>query len=105
MWNNQKVSVVYSTYNEKNSIRSYTADLFKTGVVDEVIAVNNNAVKGTDEEILKTKAKLVHESKHIMACLSGQAIYTQDGKKYTLAQALVRTRVSMNLTIRSIAYM
>lgn len=63
MWKDKKVSVIFSTYNEKESIRKCIDDLFDTGYVDEVIAVDNNAVKGTKEEILKTKAKYVHEPK------------------------------------------
>ena len=63
MWKNQKVSVAFSTYNEKDSIRKCIEDCFKTGYVDEVIAVDNNAVKGTKEEILKTKAKYFLEEK------------------------------------------
>ncbi len=61
MWNRKKVSVVFSTYNEKDSIKKTIEDCFATGIVDEVIAINNNAEKGTDEEIRKTKAKLFHE--------------------------------------------
>ncbi len=63
MWKGKKVSVVFSTYNEKESIRECIDDLFDTGYVDEVIAVDNNAVKGTKEEILKTKARYFHESR------------------------------------------
>lgn len=63
MWKNKKVSVVFSTYNEKESIRQSINDFFATGVVDEVIVVNNNAVSGTDEEVKKTKARLVYETK------------------------------------------
>ena len=54
MWKKKKVSVVFSTYNEKDSIKEFIDGLFKTGYVDEVIAVDNNAAKGTKEEILKT---------------------------------------------------
>jgi glycosyltransferase involved in cell wall biosynthesis len=61
MWKGKKVSVVFSTYNEKDSVRNCIEGLFKTGYVDEVIAVDNNAAKGTKEEILKTKAKYFHE--------------------------------------------
>ncbi len=61
MWQGKSVSVVLPTYNEKESIACHIEDLFNTGVVDEVIAVNNNAVDGTDAEILTTRAKLVHE--------------------------------------------
>jgi len=63
MWKGKKVSAVFSTYNEKESIRKCIEDLFKTGVVDEVIAVDNNAKKGTKEEIFKTKAKYFLETK------------------------------------------
>lgn len=63
MWKGKKVSVVFSTYNEKESIRRCINDFFRTGVVEEVIAINNNAVFGTDEEIEKTKARLIHETK------------------------------------------
>ena len=63
MWKNQKVSVAFSTYNEKDSIRKCIEECFKTGYVDEVIAVDNNAAKGTKEEILKTKAKYFLEEK------------------------------------------
>lgn len=63
MWKGNKVSVVFSTYNEKESIGECIEGLFKTGYVDEVIAVDNNAVDGTKEEILKTKAKYFYEEK------------------------------------------
>jgi len=61
MWKGKKVSVVFSTYNEKDSIRKFINGIFATGYVDEIIVVDNNAVKGTKEEILKTKAKYFYE--------------------------------------------
>lgn len=63
MWKGKKVSVVISTYREKNSIRNYIDDVFATGYVDEVVIVNNNAEPGTDEEVKKTKAKLFYEKR------------------------------------------
>ena len=63
MWKDKKVSVIFSTYNERDSVRKCIEDFFKTGYVDEIIAVDNNAVKGTKEEILKTKAKYFFEKK------------------------------------------
>src|SRR3989344_1569514 len=63
MYQGKKVSVVFSTYREKNSIRQAIEDYFATGYVDEVVVVNNNAEPGTDEEVKKTKAKLVYESR------------------------------------------
>jgi glycosyltransferase involved in cell wall biosynthesis len=63
MWQNKKISVVFSTYREKDSIRKCIEDFFNTGIVDEIIAVNNNAIEGTDEEIKKTKAKIFYETR------------------------------------------
>ena len=63
MWKGKKVSVVFSTYNEKDSIKASIDGFFKTGYVDEVIAVDNNAAKGTKEEIFKTDAKYILEKR------------------------------------------
>ncbi len=63
MWRGKKVVVVFPTYNEKNSIRNAVSEMFAEEYVDDVIVVNNNAVFGTDEEVKKTKAKLIYEEK------------------------------------------
>ncbi len=63
MYVNKSVSVVFGTYREKNSIKSVIDSFFDTGFVDEIIVVNNNAQEGTDEEVKKTKAKLIHEKR------------------------------------------
>jgi glycosyltransferase involved in cell wall biosynthesis len=63
MYHNKTVSVVFATYREKNSIKAVIDEFFSTGYVDEIIVVNNNAEEGTDEEIKKTKAKIVYETK------------------------------------------
>lgn len=63
MWNGKKVSVVFSTYREKASIRVAIEDFFATRLVDEIVVVNNNAEPGTDEEVRKTKARLVYEKR------------------------------------------
>jgi len=63
MYKGKSVSVVMSTYNEKESIRKCIEDFLNTGFVDEVIIVNNNATEGTDEEVSKTRARIVYESK------------------------------------------
>src|SRR3990167_1791836 len=63
MYDGKKVSVALATYREKKSIRRVIDDFFKTGFVDEVVVVNNNAEEGTDEEIKKTKAKLIYETR------------------------------------------
>ncbi|MSQ09505.1 MAG: glycosyltransferase family 2 protein [Dehalococcoidia bacterium] len=63
MWQGKKISVIFPTFNEKDSIRAAVLDFFATGVVDEVIVVNNNAAAGTDEEVAGTGATLVYEIK------------------------------------------
>lgn len=62
MWKEKTVSVVFPTYNEKDSIREAIEDFFASGYVDEVVVVNNNAAAGTDDEVKLTKARLVYET-------------------------------------------
>src|SRR4051812_12906474 len=64
MYKKRKVSVVIPTYNEADSIREVIEDFFDTGYVDEVIAVDNNALGDTEAQIKKTKATYVKESQH-----------------------------------------
>ncbi|HVL24004.1 MAG TPA: glycosyltransferase family 2 protein [Thermomicrobiales bacterium] len=63
MWNGRSVSVVLGTYAEKDSIREVIDGFFATGVVDEVVVVNNNAEPGTETEVAQTQARQVFESK------------------------------------------
>lgn len=63
MYKGKTVSVAIATYREKKSIKMVIDGFFQTGFVDEVVVVNNNAEKGTEEEVKKTKAKLVYEEK------------------------------------------
>lgn len=64
MYKGKKVSVVIPTYNEAKSIRSIIEGFFETGLVDEIVAVDNNALENTAEEIKKTKAVYVKESEN-----------------------------------------
>jgi glycosyltransferase involved in cell wall biosynthesis len=61
MWNGRQVSVVLMTYAERDSIRDVIDGFFATGVVDEVVVVDNNAQAGTAEEVARTRARLVRE--------------------------------------------
>lgn len=61
MWNGHTVSVILPTYNEKDSIRQVCLDFLATGVVDEVMVINNNAAAGTSEEVAGTGAVEIHE--------------------------------------------
>jgi len=57
----RRISVVLPTYNEKDSIQQSIHDFFATGLVDEVLVINNNAVAGTSEEVAGTGAIEVFE--------------------------------------------
>jgi glycosyltransferase involved in cell wall biosynthesis len=62
MWNGQTVSVVLMTYAERDSIRDVINGFWETGLVDEVLVVNNNAEPGTAEEVAQTPARQVFET-------------------------------------------
>lgn len=61
MWNNKTVSVILPTYNEADSIRKCINDFEALGFIDRIIVINNNAAKGTSEEVAKTGAIEIHE--------------------------------------------
>ena len=61
MWRSRRVSVIFPTYNERDSIFAAIGDFLASGYVDEVVVVNNNAAPGTDEEVRRTPARLIYE--------------------------------------------
>lgn len=61
MFFGKTVSVVLATYKERKTVKRVINDFFETGYVDEVVVVDNNAEKGTVDEVEKTKARLVYE--------------------------------------------
>jgi glycosyltransferase involved in cell wall biosynthesis len=63
MWNGRTVSVVLGTYAERDSIYADIQGFLATGVVDEVLVVNNNAQEGTKEEVERTAARQVFETR------------------------------------------
>jgi hypothetical protein len=63
MWNGREVSVVLMTYAERDSIRGVIEGFYATGLVDEVLVVDNNAQAGTADEVRKTPARLVQEAR------------------------------------------
>jgi glycosyltransferase involved in cell wall biosynthesis len=63
MWNGKTLSVVLPTYNEKDSIADVINGFAALEVVDEIIVVNNNAAAGTSEEVAKTVAREVIETR------------------------------------------
>jgi glycosyltransferase involved in cell wall biosynthesis len=61
LYDGQTVSVILPTYNERDSIRAVILGFFATGVVDEIVVVNNNAAAGTSDEVAGTGAREIHE--------------------------------------------
>jgi glycosyltransferase involved in cell wall biosynthesis len=61
VYRGKKIAVIFPTYNEKDSIRQSILEYFSTGLVDEVIVVNNNAASGTSEEVAGTGARELFE--------------------------------------------
>lgn len=63
MWKKQKVSVVFPAYNEAENIASAVREFLDTGVVDEVIVVDNNSKDGTGKLAKKAGARVVLETR------------------------------------------
>jgi glycosyltransferase involved in cell wall biosynthesis len=63
MWKGKTVSVVFPAFNEEKGVRSAVEDFFLTGLVDEIIVVDNNSTDRTREEAKKTKARIVTEKR------------------------------------------
>jgi glycosyltransferase involved in cell wall biosynthesis len=61
MWRSETVSVIFPTYNEKESLYDAVSEAWDTGLVDEVIVVDNNAVPGSAEEAERAGALVVKE--------------------------------------------
>ena len=86
MWSGETVSVVLMTYNERDSIRKVIEDFFATGVVDEVLVVNNNAAEGTEEEVAQTDAKQVFETRQGYGYAVRRGLMEAEGDLIVLAE-------------------
>lgn len=62
MYDGKSVSVVFPAYNEEGNIRRAVEDFLATGVVDEVVVVDNNSRDGTAEVAARTAARVVTET-------------------------------------------
>lgn len=63
MFKNKKISVIFPAYNEEENIVKAIEDFFSSGVVDEIVVVDNNSSDSTAQRVLTTKARLIKESK------------------------------------------
>ncbi len=63
MWGKKTVAIIFPTYREKKSIFQSIQEFDASGYIDEIIVVDNNAEDGTADEVKKTRAKLIKESR------------------------------------------
>lgn len=61
MWNGKTVSIVLPAFNEEDGIKEAIDHFYATGIVDEVLVINNNSSDRTVEEAQKTKATIINE--------------------------------------------
>ncbi len=86
MWNGKQVSVVLMTYAERDSIRRVIDGFLDTGLVDEVLVIDNNAQAGTPEEVRKTRARLVHEPRQGYGHATRRGLVEATGDLIVLAE-------------------
>jgi glycosyltransferase involved in cell wall biosynthesis len=86
MWKGKRVSVVLMTYAERDSIRGVIERFFDTGLVDEVLVVDNNAQAGTVEEVGRTRARLVHEPRQGYGYATRRGLMESTGELIVLAE-------------------
>lgn len=78
--------MVLMTYAERDSIREVIDRFFATGLVDEVLVVDNNAQAGTAEEVAKTRARLVHEPRQGYGHATRRGLLEARGELIVLAE-------------------
>jgi glycosyltransferase involved in cell wall biosynthesis len=86
MWNGKSVSVILMTYRERDSIRAVIDGFFATGLVDEVLVIDNNAQEGTAEEVAKTNARRVVETRQGYGWASRRGLQEANGDLLVLAE-------------------
>jgi glycosyltransferase involved in cell wall biosynthesis len=86
MWNGKDVSVVLMTFAERDSIREAIEGFFATGIVDEVVVVDNNAQPGTAEQVATTRARLVREPRQGYGHATRRGLEEATGELIVLAE-------------------
>ena len=86
MWGDKRVSVVLMTYAERDSIRDVIDRFYATGVVDEVLVIDNNAQEGTREEVAKTPARVVTETRQGYGHATRRGLMEAEGDLIVLSE-------------------
>ena len=64
MWEGKSITLVLPAYNEENNILEAVEDFFSTGVLDEILVVDNNSQDRTAELVrTSSKARLISETR------------------------------------------
>jgi len=63
MWKGKKVSVVFPAYNEESYVAKAVKDFLSTGVVDEVVVIDNNSRDDTAKRAKRAGARVVKENR------------------------------------------
>lgn len=63
MWRDKSIAVVLPTYNEKDSIAATIQHFESLGFIDDILVINNNAAVGTSEEVARTSAREIIETR------------------------------------------
>jgi|SRR5688572_6308291 len=61
MYGGKTVSIVFPAYNEAPNVGAAIADFLATGVVDEIVVVDNNSIDGTGHAAREAGARVVQE--------------------------------------------
>ena len=86
MWQEQRVSVVLPAYNEGQSIKAAVYAFFETGVVDEIIVIDNNSSDDTAAEAGKTRARVVRETIQGYGAALRRGLFEATGELIVLAE-------------------
>jgi glycosyltransferase involved in cell wall biosynthesis len=86
VWDGKRVSVVLMTYAERGSIRAVIESFFATGLVDEVVVVDNNAEPGTVEEVGRTRARIVREPRQGYGHATRRGLLEASGELIVVAE-------------------
>ncbi len=83
------MSVVFPTYNERDSIRAAVLDFDAAGVVDEIVVVNNNAARGTSEEVAAAARAATSEVRELYEPRQGYGYAIQRGLREATGDYLI----------------
>ena len=86
MHNERTVSVVLPAYNEEGGIGDAIESFFATGIVDEIVVVNNNSTDQTAQVAGRTRARVVLETRQGYGAALTRGLLEATGDLIVLAE-------------------